>query len=321
MKKIFYLSVILLMPFMCCAQNATSNTYYQKVPKLVPVGDGTYRILEGEYDYVPVNEKGYANPVIVGQKKTYQENAALMDEAARWANGETVNKEQPRPHTLPAQIQTRPVREVLAEEPTKKLAEKSKTSTPYLSLGVSMARSSFSAKEEYGGHFSSDTFSDTTPFMKVAYGGSLNSYLRTEIFYQYRSEVKDEGMESGVRWEAAAKMQDIGLNAFLTLNPASKNHLFVGIGAAATLFNPSYKLNGHDFNDLVDSDLFNQGWFFTPTAFIGLEFPDSSGRIVSDITFFYSKTFIEREEVIAGFSEKLEDVKSYGVSVNIRFNL
>lgn len=321
MKKIFYLSVILLMPFMCCAQNATSNTYYQKVPKLVPVGDGTYRILEGEYDYVPVNEKGYANPVIVGQKKTYQENAALMDEAARWANGNAAYQEQPQPAAAPARVQTQTAPEIPAEEPAKNSAATAKKGAPYLSLGVSMARSSFTAKEEYNRYSSSETFSDTTPFIKVAYGGQLSPCLRTEFFYQYRSEIKEEGMTDGVRWEASAKMQDIGLNAFLTLNPASKNHIFVGVGAAATLFKPSYKLNGYNFDDLMDSDLFKQGWFFTPSAFIGLEFPDSSGRIISDITFFYSKTFIDREETFAGVSEKLEDLKSYGVSLNIRFNL
>lgn len=133
--------------------------------------------------------------------------------------------------------------------------------------------------------------------------------------------MEDEGTSAGIPWEASATLQDFGLNAFLTLNPNSKARLFIGAGVAATLVSPSYKLAGYDFSDLVDSDLFDKGWFFTPTGFIGLEFPDGSGNIVTDVTFLYSKTFLNRSDTIAGYVEKLEDIDSYGISVNIRFNL
>ena len=113
-----------------CFLPAYSQTYYQKVPKLVPAGDGTYRILEGEYEYVPVNEQGYANPVIVGQENTHQQDAALADEAARWARGESTTTPKP---AAPQKPQTVPT-------PKEKPVPQNKTSLattnrPYVSIG------------------------------------------------------------------------------------------------------------------------------------------------------------------------------------------
>ncbi|WP_428053911.1 hypothetical protein [Candidatus Avelusimicrobium stercoris] len=281
-----------------------SQTYYQKVPKLVPVGDGTYRIL---YEYVPVNERGYASPIVVGQEQTAQENAALNDEAARWARGESANNDTQKTATPVIQpIQSK-------REQKSKTAEK-----PYLSIGASLARSSFSGKEEYRGYSFKDDFSDTTPFIKAAFGTRINPNIRTEIFYQYRDEMEDEGTS----WEASASLQDFGLNVFLTLNSNSKKaSLFIGAGLAGTLVNPSYKVRGRDISDLYDTDLYDTDLFFTPSGYIGIEFPDASGDIITDITLFYSKTFLNRSDTIAGVKLTLEDIDSYGISVNIRFDL
>ncbi len=190
---------------------------------------------------------------------------------------------------------------------------------PYLSLGVSYAEAKVHAKEEYGEDTTEGTlFKDWQPVFRGAFGSQINPYWRVELFYQYRTKIQESDYDGGYATTIGAKMQDIGLNAFLTVNPASTQaRLFVGAGLAATRVKPIWKANGIDISKV----LWDNDYFVTPTGFIGIEWPDENNKTVMDITAFYSKTFINKGFNYSGWDFKVKDIVSCGVQLNFRFNL
>ncbi len=190
---------------------------------------------------------------------------------------------------------------------------------PYLSLGVSYGRAKSHAKAEFMGYTDEGTlFKDWQPAFKAAFGTQINPYFRMEVFYQYRTKIQESDYDSDDAITVGAKMQDIGLNAFLTVNPASTQaRLFCGAGLAATRVKPIWKDNGIDISEW----LWEHDYFVTPTGFIGIEWPDENNKVVMDITAFYSKTFINKGFNSGGVDFKVKDIVSYGVQLNFRFNL
>lgn len=185
-----------------------------------------------------------------------------------------------------------------------------------MSVGVSLAKNTATEEESLAGVSVKTKYTDTQPNFKVAYGSQFNPYFRMEVFYQYRNKIQDEGKISGIPWEATAKMNDLGINAFVAANANNKARFFIGAGLAATRVQPTVKVYG-----IKSDELFESGWFATPSGFIGIEFADNSGHIVTDITAFYSKTFINKEYTDSGYTDTFKDIVAYGVQLNFRFNL
>lgn len=302
-----------------CFLPAYSQPYYQKVPKLVPAGDGTYRILEGEYEYVPVNEQGYANPVIVGQENTHQQDAALADEAARWARGESTTTPKP---AAPQKPQTVPT-------PKEKPVPQNKTSLattnrPYVSIGAAGMSSSLSLSNESAfSQYMENSLSSMQAGIKATYGAHLSAWTRTEVFFQWRGEMSKSGQFraplSRYSYTSKVQMWDVGANAFLYANPYSKVRFFLGAGIAATRVQPKFSVNGTDINDLKVTisgrtyrfELFKSKFAFTPSAFVGMEFP-LGDKTDMDIIAFYSQTNID--------ADGIDRIKTFGVAANVRFN-
>ena len=307
-----------------CFLPAYSQTYYQKVPKLVPTGDGTYRILEGEYEYVPVNEQGYAPAVIVEQEYTNQQNAALAAEAARWARGESATT--PKPVSAPAQ------QPQTVSAPKEKTVPQNKTSLattgrPYVSIGAAGMNSSLSLSDESAFYtYMENSLSSMQPGIKATYGAYSSDWTRTEIFFQWRGELSKSGQFraplSQFSYTAKVQMWDVGANAFLYANPYSKMRFFLGGSLAVTRVRPKFSINGIDINDLeVRSDsgesvpyrfeLFKSKLAFTPSIFVGMDFP-LDDKTTMDIIAFYSQTNID--------TDGIDRIETFGVAANVRFN-
>lgn len=220
---------------------------------------------------------------------------------------------------VPVEKEKNPVASTQLREAKATDEERAEKEHPYLSLGVSYAKAKAHAKAEFAGDTEEGTlFKDWQPAFKGAFGSQINPYLRVEVFYQYRTKIQESDYDGGYVTIMGAKMQDIGLNAFLTVNPASTQaRLFVGAGLAATRVKPIWKTNGIDISKV----LWDNDYFVTPTGFIGIEWPDENNKTVMDITAFYSKTFINKGFNSGGMDFKVKDIVSYGVQLNFRFNL
>lgn len=189
----------------------------------------------------------------------------------------------------------------------------------YFSIGASYAKSKAHAEAHYAGMEEKNTLiNDMQPSLKIAIGSYFSNNLRAEVFYQQRSEIGASDYSGSIISKWKAKMYDVGFNSFYTINPSGKtSRLFVGVGLSATSVRPQWEVNGNDLSYL----LWDNKFFATPSAFIGIEWPDENNKVAMDITFFYSKTFINRGFSVSGIDYKIKDITSYGAALNFRFNL
>ena len=282
MKKILFLLGVCVVPSLAYAQeSSTEETYYQRVPRLVKQADGTYRVSD-DYYFVPVKPNERANPVAIDVENEKKETNQHSDTETKSSRAD-----------LPG-------------------------GRAYFSVGVSYAKSKSHAKVEFAG-VSEDgmLFQDWQPAFKVAYGSQFTQSFRMEILYQYRNKIQESDYEYGIAETIGAKMQDIGVNLFLTITPKAQAKLFIGAGIAATRVDPIWSINGINLNGV----LWKSSYFATPSAFIGVEWPDEKNQVAMDITFFYSKTLINRGFTLNGVDFKIKDITSYGANLNFRFNL
>ena len=239
---------------------AQDNVYYQKVPKLIPQADGSYRVDTDEFYFVPVSKPDTAP---VGTKPADSSNFSTL----------------------------------VSQQPVSMVVEKDKDlpgAKPYISLGASLLKSTANLDDDYA-VYDTSVIEDTKPAVKVAFGEKISNYVRLEVFYQYRQKIADTYYGANVK----AQMQDIGANLFVYANPQDKTRLFIGAGIATTK------------TKVQLDDLSATKWFPTPSYFIGIETPLSPKTDV-DFTVFYSHTIVHKWDV--------QNVESYGLSVNLRFN-
>ena len=243
---------------------AQDNVYYQKVPKLIPQADGSYRVNTDEFYFVPVSKPDTTQPAATQPQKP-----------ADSSNFSTI----------------------VSQQPVSMVVEKDKDlpgGKPYISLGVALMKSTANLDDNYTIPDTS-IITDTKPAVKVAFGEKISNYVRLEAFYQYRQKIDDTYYGMGV----SARMQDVGANLFVYANPQDKTRLFIGAGIAGTK------------TKVQLDDLSATKWFPTPSYFLGIETPLSPKTDV-DFAVFYSHTIVHKWDV--------QNVESYGLSINLRFN-
>lgn len=293
MKKLLFSLLFILCCFPVTAQPSKT--------KLVPEGDGSYRI-------VKIEDEDNAN--------SRERELAERAEAARWAG--VLKTETPQPSSL--SLLEDPVVET-APEPTiaPKPAPKRKHLS-YLSIGVAGINTTVRLTEESARFWRmGQTFKDTGFGLKGAFGAWMSEHTRLEFFFQKRGDASLNGRQNNHDYSAKVKMWDIGANAFLYPNPSADVRFFIGAGVAASLVKPKLTLNGVDINDTkliiggktYRFELFESKFCLTPSGFAGVEFPVSE-NIDMDITAFYSYTSINQDG--------LDSIKSFGLSANARFN-
>ena len=289
MKKLLFTLAAVAICFSAAAQ-----TYHPKTVKLVPVGDGTYRIVK--------------------EDESRETELAERAEAARWAGVLQEPKEEISAPNMREDI----VKEAapLPEKPSLKRKDRS-----YLSIGAAGMNTTLRLTEESADFWQmGEKFEDTQFGLKGAFGAWMSEYVRAELFFQWRGEISISGSQRNIAYSAKAKMWDIGANAFLYANPQSNVRFFIGAGIAATRVQPSMTLNGIDINvaKLVIGgktyrfDLFESQFFATPSGFAGVEFAVGENADM-DVMLFYSQTNVHKDGI--------DIIKSFGLSSNIRFNL
>lgn len=295
MKKLLFSLLFIL----CCLPVIAQPNQTE----LVPVGDGSYRIVRSEDE----------DPTATREKEL-----AERAEAARWAGVLRTDTSKPSAPSMLEDIvvETAPETE---QTPTSKTAPKRKNRS-YLSIGISGINTTVRLTEESARFWSmARTFEDTNLGLKGAFGAWMSEHARAEIFFQKRGDVALDGSRNNFDYSAKVKMWDLGANAFLYPNPNTDVRFFIGAGIAASLVRPKLTLNGTDINDtkLVIGgktyrfELFESKFCLTPSGFAGVEFPVSE-NIDMDITAFYSYTRINQDG--------LDSIKSFGLTANIRFN-
>ncbi len=203
MKKIFFTLVATY--FSVLPLVAQNNVYYQKVPKLIPQADGSYRVNTDEFYFVPVE-----------QPKTPTSSSSSALQAV---------KQQPT--TQPDDLGT-----IIEQKPISMVVEKNKNlpgNKPYISLGLALLHSKANLDDDLAA-FDSSVLDDTKPAVKLAFGEKISLYVRIEAFYQYRQKIEDTFYRTNV----SAQMQDLGANLFVYLNPQDNTRLFAGLGIAGT---------------------------------------------------------------------------------------
>ena len=296
MKKLILIFALTFITMDTFAQ----EVYYRKVPKLIPQADGSFRVADGEYDFVPVSKDDTRKPGSIPPDQT-----AVTDPS------QTPVELSQNKSSLGKSPQ-QPVISNLPKEDSQN-SNKAVGARPYLSAGISVQHSTVYAE----GKYLKGNASDMQPAGKLAFGAWLSDYVRTEIFWQYHNRLEDHDTYGSIYSETRLKMQDIGFNAFLYANPQDKTKVFIGAGLAATRLEPTIEFNGYDINYWaqlahVNYHLFESKWCPTFSFFLGVEIP-TNDKINMDITGFYSKTNITRDD--------LKDINTYGLMVNIRFNL
>lgn len=201
MKKIFFTLVAAC--FTTLPLVAQNNVYYQKVPKLIPQADGSYRVNTDEFYFVPVEQPQPSTPTTSsapqGEEPTGQQNNLGT---------------------------------IIEQKPVSMVVEKNKYvpgAKPYISLGVALLHSKANLDDDYAADDTS-VITDTKPAFKFAFGERISTYVRLEAFYQYRQKIDDTYYGINV----SAQMQDLGANLSVYANPKDNTRFFAGLGIAGT---------------------------------------------------------------------------------------
>lgn len=280
----------------------TAQPATQKTMKLVPNGDGSYRIVNsGEEDLAAARER----------------ERAERAEAARWAG---VFREDPADAPAPSMLEDVVVETEPQTAPIQKIIKKRKDQA-YFSLGAAGINTTVRLTDDSATFWNmGKNFKDTHFGIKGAFGAWMSEHTRAEVFFQKRGDVSISGSQNNFTYSAKIKTLDIGANAFLYPNPQEDIRVFIGAGIAATRVQPTFTLNGKNINDvklnvggkIYRFELFESKFCLTPSGFAGVEFPLGENTDM-DIMAFYSYTKIKQDGI--------NGIKSFGLLANIRFNL
>lgn len=153
MRKLATVFMTIVAVFVSFPLAAQENVYYQKVPKLIPQADGSYRVNTDEFYFVPVSKP--------------QEPASTQTEKVTSQND---------------------LGTIVSQQPVSMVVEKNKDlpgSKPYISVGIALMKSQVNLDDDFS-VADSTIIEDTKPTFKLAFGERISPYLRLEAFYQYR---------------------------------------------------------------------------------------------------------------------------------------
>lgn len=297
MKKLLFILIFIIYCLPVTAQPATQQTV-----KLVPAGDGSYRIVNtADEDLAAARER----------------ERAERAEAARWAG---VLREEPADVPAPSMLEDVVVATAPEAAPVQKPVQKRKD-LAYFSIGAAGINTTVRLTNNSATFWNmGKNFKDTHFGMKGAFGAWMSEHARAEVFFQKRGDVSISGSQNNFTYSAKLKTWDIGANAFLYPNPQEEIRFFFGAGIAATLVQPTFTLNGQNINDvklnvggkIYRFELFESKFCLTPSGFAGVEFPLGENTDM-DIMAFYSYTNVKQDGI--------RGIKSFGLAANVHFNL
>ena len=242
-------------------ESSTSSVYYEKVPKLIPQADGSYRVADGEFYFVPVTKQGSANPVKSLDELPSQQEAPITQQVGTIV----VEKKQ----NLPGKL-------------------------PYIGIGISYMRSEAELSEGI------TAIKDSKPAAKIAFGGRLSPYIRLEAFYQYRSEIRDTWYRI-ISVKAKMQDLGANLFVYANPQDKTRFFAGAGIATTRVQPTAKIAgVDINDIGEQLSSDpqtlLFPSKWCVTPSIFAGVEIPVSA-QTDMDITAFYSHTNIHKDDL------------------------
>lgn len=297
MKKSWYTLILVACCFPLNAGAVTAETV-----KLVPNGDGSYRI---------VNSADEDSAAARARER------AERAEAARWAG---VLREEPADAAEPAMPEDIVVVATPEAAPVQKTIQKRKD-LAYFSIGAAGINTTVRLTNNSATFWNmGKNFKDTHFGIKGAFGAWMSEHARAEVFFQKRGDVSISGSQNNFTYSAKIKTWDIGANAFLYPNPQEEIRFFFGAGIAATRVQPTFTLNGQNINDvklniggkIYRFELFESKFCLTPSGFAGVEFPLGENTDMN-IMAFYSYTNVKQDGI--------RGIKSFGLAANVHFNL